>query len=99
MTNITHEQFEYWCQYWGYTTEEGYKAMCFVANIIGQQYGNCIDKEKEIHNNPYSSEAFKGIVDVLMGEARILFTLYGKLDNAVFTMLESTNGGKANGKQ
>lgn len=40
MANITYEQFEYWCKHWNMTIEEGYRAMCFTANIIGANLSN-----------------------------------------------------------
>ena len=48
MNNITYEQFEGWCKHWNYTTDEGFRAMCFVANIIGQNYGNCLEDAKKV---------------------------------------------------
>lgn len=80
---ISYNEFVSWCKHWNYTTEEGYKAMCFTANIIGQYYGNCIDEEKKSH-----SDAFKKFIKKEKDDAMLLLSLYGKLDGLVFDMLE-----------
>lgn len=63
MRSITYEQFADWCKRWNYTINEGYKAMCFTSNIIGQYYGNCVDYEKEISHKDYPSTEFKKFVE------------------------------------
>lgn len=80
---VSHDEFVAWCKHWNYTTEEGYRAMCFTANIIGQYYGNCIDEEKKSH-----SDAFKKFIKKEKDDAMLLLSLYGKLDRLVFEMLE-----------
>lgn len=88
MGNMTYEQFVYWCEYWHYTIEEGYRAMCFTANIIGQHFGNRVDYANKISNDDNSSDAFKTLVETLKDDAMLLSILYGKLDSMVFEMLE-----------
>lgn len=83
MGNITYEQFVNWCKHWNYTIDEGYKAMCFVANIIGQHCGNCVDYANGNHSN-----TFKSIVETKKENAIQLLLLYGRLDSSVFEMLE-----------
>lgn len=87
MGAITYEQFENWCKHWGYTIEEGFKAMCFTANIVGQYYGNCNDYTKEVTNS-HHSEAFKRLVSTIRQDAILLSMLYNKLESEVFNMLE-----------
>ena len=89
MVNITHEQFEHWCKYWGYTTEEGFMAMCFVANIVGQNLGNHVDYTTKVENDPYRSEAFKNLVKSIKKDAIMLSTLYNNLESAIYNMLET----------
>lgn len=87
MGNITYEQFVAWCKHWNYTVEEGFRAMCFSANIVGQYFGNCNDYAKEVANNHYS-DAFKRIVEENKENAILLSTLYNRLESEVFNMLE-----------
>lgn len=86
--NMTYEQFEHWCKKCNYTIEEGFRAMCFVGNIIGQNFGNHIDYANQISNNNNHSDAFKSIVEKSKEDATLLLTLYGKMDNMIFEMLE-----------
>lgn len=88
MTNITYEQFEFWCKHWNMTTDEGYRAMCFTANIIGQNVANRFDYANEISNDDKHSDTFKNLVKKFKDDAMILSSLYGNLDSAVFEMLE-----------
>ena len=92
MGNITYEQFEAWCKHWNYTIDEGFQAMCFSANIIGQHYGNCLDCVKEIKSN-HHSDAFKDIVNKNFKDAIILSDLYNMLDRQVFIVLEQHEKG------
>ena len=80
---VSYDEFVAWCKHWNYSTDEGYKAMCFTANIIGQYYGNCIDEENKTH-----SDAFKKFIKKEKDDAMLLLSLYGKLDRLVFDMLE-----------
>ena len=84
---VTYDEFVAWCKHWGYTIEEGYKAMCFTANIIGQYFGNYIDYENK-NINDYSSEAFKEFFKKEKHNAILLSSLYGELERMVFDMLE-----------
>lgn len=88
MRNITYEQFESWCKYWNMTTDEGHRAMCFTANIIGQNVANRFDYANKISNDDNHSDAFKNLVKKFKDDAMILSSLYGNLDSAVFEMLE-----------
>lgn len=83
MGNITYEQFVAWCNHWGFSVEEGFKAMCFTANIVGQQYGNCIDYSKKDHSEPFMKLVEKG-----KNDATLLLVLYNELETQVFNMLE-----------
>lgn len=87
MGNITYEQFVAWCKHWNYTVEEGFRAMCFSANIVGQYFGNCNDYAKEV-SNKHHSDAFKRIVEENKENAILLSTLYNRLESEVFNMLE-----------
>lgn len=91
MGSITYEQFVAWCKHWNYTIEEGFRAMCFSANIVGQYFGNCNDYAKEITNSNHS-DAFKRIASTIREDAILLSTLYNKLESEVFTMLEKNEG-------
>jgi hypothetical protein len=88
MNNITYEQFEGWCKHWNYTTDEGFRAMCFVANIIGQNYGNCLDDAKKVADSNNHSDAFKKIVETRKDNAVTLLDYYGRLESSIFDMLE-----------
>ena len=87
MGNITYEQFVAWCKYWNYTVEEGFRAMCFSANIVGQYFVNCNDYAKEVTNN-HHSDSFRHIVEENKENAILLSTLYNRLEREVFDMLE-----------
>lgn len=91
MGNITYEQFVDWCNHWNYTIEEGFRAMCFTANIVGQYFGNCNDYAQEVTNN-HHSDPFKHIVATNLENAILLLTLYNSLESEVFNMLEKHNG-------
>jgi len=91
MGAITYEQFIAWCKHWNYTVEEGFKAMCFSANIVGQYFGNCNDYATEVTNSNHS-DAFKRLVSTFREDAVLLSTLYNKLESEVFTMLEKNEG-------
>lgn len=90
MQNVTYEQFMAWCKHWGYTEEEGYKAMCFTSNIIGQYFGNCANYVKHVNNDESHSysKAFKEHVEKKKNDANHLYLLYETLNTAVFDMLE-----------
>ena len=94
MENITYEQFVSLCKYWSYTVEDGYKAMCFVVNILGQHYGNYVDYAKEISHDDKHSDVFKRLVEKSRDDAMLLYTLYCQLNNAVFNMLEKHDENK-----
>lgn len=87
MGNITYEQFVEWCKYWNYTIDEGFRAMCFTVNIVGQYFGNCFDHEKEVLHNG-CSEAFKKIVKKEKDDAMLLLSLYNDLERTIYNMLE-----------
>lgn len=83
MGTITYEQFVEWCNRWGYSIEEGFKAMCFTANIVDQKCRNCIDYAIEEH-----SEAFKQFAEKERDDAVLLLKIYSQLEIQVFNMLE-----------
>lgn len=87
MGNITYEQFVAWCKHWNYTVEEGFKAMCFSANIVGQYFGNCHEYAEKISNSNHS-DSFKHIVAKNKEEAILLSNFYNRLESEVFNMLE-----------
>lgn len=89
MVNITYEQFEYWCKKWNYTIDEGYRAMCFVTNIIQQNLGNYTDYANKVCNdNNNHSNLFKNHVRKRQEDVIRLSILYGELNNNVFDMLK-----------
>lgn len=88
LKNITYEQFMRWCKHWNYTEEEGYKAMCFTMNIIGQNFGNHFDYKRQVFNEGNHSDMFKKLVEKNMHDALTLLNLAGSLDNAVHKMLD-----------
>ena len=88
MNDLTYEQFEEWCKYWGFTINEGFKAMCFTANIIGQNLNNTLEAQTKAENDPYMSDAFKKLVKQQHTEAINLSTFYNKLDSHIYSMLE-----------
>lgn len=90
MGQITYEQFLDWCKYWGYTIEEGFTAMCFAGNIIGQYYGNCVDYARETNHSNHS-DAFKSLAEKNKEEAMWLTLFYSRLENAIYNMLEKHN--------
>ena len=62
--------------------------MCFVANIVGQNFSNYSDYYAAVKNNEQGSEAFKQLVTGQKDSALILHTLYNQLENNVYLMLE-----------
>lgn len=91
MGNITYEQFVLWCKHWDMTIDEGFRAMCFTANIIGQNFANCIEYTNKVSNDTNHSDAFKSLVEKLKNDALILSTLYSSLNTSVFKMLEEND--------
>lgn len=89
MEKFTYEQFEKWCEHWDMTVEEGYRAMCFTANIIGQNFDNCLKYHQRIENNPYNSEAVKKMTKTNFENAQKLVQLFLRLDEEVFDVLEA----------
>lgn len=73
---ITHKQFTDWCAYWGYTEEEGFKAICAAAQLLGFYLSNAKDKEMEIH-----SELYK----------RHLQVVFNDMSDGIFNMLDEKN--------
>lgn len=88
MRNITYEQFKGWCEHWNYTIEEGFTAMCFVANILGQNAANHLEYSKTVETDSGISEAFKDIVKSWEADAIELSSSYNKLENGIYRMLE-----------
>ena len=88
MCNMTYEQFEFWCKHWNMTIEEGYKAMCFTSNIIGQNLSNHYDYANQIANDDNHTYAFKKLVGTIKDDAILLSNFYGNLKSMVFDMLK-----------
>lgn len=88
MQNISYEQFEAWCKHWNYTIEEGFRAMCFTSNVIGQYYGNYVDYAKGITNNDNYSDAFKSLIETKKEDMVRLVIIYEELNKTIFEMLE-----------
>ena len=93
MSNITYEQFAKWCEHWGYTVDDGYKAMCFVSNIIGQNSHN-----KTVYMNNCeergSSESFLSVAKGFRDNAISLSSYYSGLNHEVFLMLKEHDNEK-----
>ena len=89
MENFTYEQFARQCERWNMTVEEGYKAMCFTANILGENIDNCLRCHRRVMNNPYNSEVVKKLTETKLENAQKLMELYMKLDEEVFDVLEA----------
>ena len=87
MGNMTYEQFAAWCEHWGYTVDEGFKAMCFVHNIIGQHVDNKAEYQRRCEHRG-SSEDFLSMVKNSTEKAQSAYFYYGDLNNEVFSMLE-----------
>lgn len=87
MSIVSYDEFVAWCKYWDYTIEEGFKAMCFTANIVDQYFGNCFDYEKKVLHDG-CSDAFKKIVKKEKDDAILLLSLYNNLERTVYNMLE-----------
>lgn len=88
MEGFTYEQFEKLCEYWHMTVEEGYRAMCFTASILGENIGNCLRYNQKIENNPYNSDAAKKIAKTELENSQKLVELYLRLDEEIFYVLE-----------
>ena len=88
MSNMTYEQFEFWCKHWNMTIEEGYRAMCFTWNIINQNLTNCFEYVNKISEENNRSDAFKKIVEKSKEDATILKVFYDSLESEIFNMLE-----------
>jgi hypothetical protein len=89
MENFTYEQFARQCGRWNMTVEEGYKAMCFTANILGENIDNCLRYHQQVMNNPYNSEVIKKMTETKLENAQKLMGLYMRLDEEVFDVLEA----------
>ena len=88
MSNVTYEQFIAQCGHWNYTTDAGFRAMCFASNILGQYCGNCRNYLKEISNSEKHSDVFKKLAETKNEDAIRLLFLYNELHNDIFKMLE-----------
>lgn len=90
MGKFTYEQFVKWCEHWDMTVEEGYRAMCFTANIIGQNFDNSLECLERIENNPYgASENVKKRIKTRFENSQKLVQLFLRLDEEVFDVLET----------
>lgn len=89
MGKFTYEQFARQCERWNMTIEEGYRAMCFTFNIIGEHVDNCMKLHNMVVNTPYNSEVIKAMAENQLSNAQNLLGLYLELDQEVFDVLES----------
>jgi hypothetical protein len=89
MEKFTYEQFERQCNRWNMTVEEGYRAMCFTANILGENIDNCLRYNQRVENNPNNSSAVKNMAFAKLEKAQKLMELYLRLDEEVFDVLEA----------
>lgn len=87
MGNMTYEQFEHWCKYWNLTIEEGYKAICFTANLIGQNLDNWKTYADDVYNENHT-DAFKDLIKKIKDDAIILLVLFNKFESNMFSMLD-----------
>ena len=92
MGDMTYEQFKSWCEHWNYTVDDGFKAMCFVANVLGQNFSNHADAVAKAENDPYHSDAFLSMVKSFRDDAFTLSNLYNKLESNIYVMLEKHDG-------
>ena len=89
MEKFTYEQFEKECKCWDMTVEEGYRAMCFTASILGQNIDNCLRYNQRVENNPYNSSAVKNMAFFKLENAQKLMELYLRFDEEVYDVLEA----------
>ena len=89
MGKFTYEQFARQCERWNMTIEEGYRAMCFTSNILGENIDNCMKLRHLVVNDPYNSETIKAMAETQLNNAQNLLGLYMELDKEVFDVLES----------
>lgn len=87
MSNITYEQFENLCKSRGMTIDEGYRAMCFVSDIIIKNFSNHFDYVNKISNDNNYSDVFKKRAEISKNDANYLRFLYNNLDYAIYEML------------
>ena len=86
MGNMTYEQFEYWCKCWNLTIEEGYAAICFTANLIGQNLDNRKTYTDDVYNGNHT-DAFKDLVKKFKDDAITLLVLFNNFEINIFSML------------
>lgn len=89
MGKFTYEQFEKECKRWDMTVEEGYRAMCFTACILGENIDNCLRYSQRVENNPYNSDVVKKMAETKLENAQKLVQLYLRLDEEIFDVLEA----------
>jgi len=89
MEKFTYKQFEKECNRWDMTVEEGYKAMCFTASILGENIDNCLKYHQQVENNPYNSSVVKNMAFSRLEKAQKLMELYLRFDEEVYNVLEA----------
>lgn len=83
MTAISREQFDNLCEYWDYTSEEAYKAICFV-NTVACRYVRNLEEEL----NKKHSDAFREVLEKKLEKYFSFYFLYGQMDTEIFKMLD-----------
>lgn len=83
---ITYKQFTDWCVYWGYTEEEGFKAICAASQLLGFHLSNAKDKEMETH-----SELYKRHLQNVIENRAICYIVFNDMSDGIFNMLDKKN--------
>lgn len=87
-SNITYEQFEFWCKHYNLTIDEGFRAICFASSIINQNLSNKAIYAHEINTNTKHSDEFKRLVKTWKEDATRLSVDYVCIENDIYHMLE-----------
>lgn len=88
MGNMTYEQFEHWCKQYNYTIEEGYRAMCFVKNVITQNFANRTNYMHKVCADNENDDMIKDLVKKLSDDSALLSVFYKNLNTMIFDMLK-----------
>ena len=85
---ITYEQFKSICEKWNLNTDEGFKAICFVSNVINKNLENTCVYVNNILKNDNHSDDFKTFAKKWKENAIRLSVDYASVENEIFKMLE-----------